>query len=333
MARISGPARVASSTQAGTVSAMSRPIARAKASARPFPESATREKPANDIRCTACEMLLTGQLEMLKASWYRPSMAGPSVWPTIAESTLTTPSVSRLAPARGRPNCSSWRACAVFQPGLMKCGAATVATSIAAVQPAREPHAKLIAPCPEKASQIVTPVLITKLTESTTIRRPWANSLVSSASGTLASPSMITQTHRMRSMCVAFGEPSRRATDGAAAYMPTYITVLAATDNVNTVRAKLRMSPSHRMIAALTPSSFALSRIARTICDTAYRPYTLGPNTVRASMAPTAKLLTRTTIVFSRLHCAPERTLLSRSRAAGSADGWSTRARSGEAIG
>lgn len=59
---------VASSTQAGTVRAISRPSARLKASVSPWPESATREKPAKDTRWTACEILLTGQLEMLKAS-------------------------------------------------------------------------------------------------------------------------------------------------------------------------------------------------------------------------------------------------------------------------
>ena len=97
--------------------AMSRPIDRVKASRSVFAELATRENPANEIRSTACEMLVTGQLEMLKASWYRPRKAGPRVAPTIAESTLTTPSVSRPAPASGRPNCSNWRASLVFQPG------------------------------------------------------------------------------------------------------------------------------------------------------------------------------------------------------------------------
>ena len=47
--RISGAAVVASSTQAGTVSAISSARARLNASVmRSFPESATREKPAND---------------------------------------------------------------------------------------------------------------------------------------------------------------------------------------------------------------------------------------------------------------------------------------------
>src|ERR1700722_7296970 len=86
------------------------------------------------------------------------------------------------------------------------------------------------------------------------------------------------------------------------------------------------MSPSHRMMAALTPSSLALSRTARTIWDTAYSPNTEGPNTVRASTTPTAKLLTRTTMVFSMLHRVPDRTRLSRSRA-GWSPGASTRGR------
>jgi hypothetical protein len=109
------------------------------------------------------------------------------------------------------------------------------------------------------------------------------------------------------------------------------MTVLDTTDRVNTVRAKLRMSPSHRMIAALTPSSLALSSTASTIWDTAYSPNTDGPNTVRASSTPTAKLLIRTTIVFSRLHRVPDRTRLSRSFGACSAA--STRGRSDAAIG
>ena len=92
------------------------------------------------------------------------------------------------------------------------------------------------------------------------------------------------------------------------------------------------MSPSHRMMAALTPSSLALSRTARTIWDTAYSPNTEGPNTVRASSTPTAKLLTRTTMVFSMLHRVPDRTRLSRSWAGCSA-GARTRGRSDAAIG
>ena len=88
----------------------------------------------------------------------------------------------------------------MFQPGSTNIGAATSATISATMQPASEPHAKLIAPCPEKASQTVTPVLTTKLARSTSMRRPCANSRVSRASGTLASPSMMTQRHRMRSM-------------------------------------------------------------------------------------------------------------------------------------
>ena len=261
-------------------------------------------------------------------------MAGPSVAPTIAESTLNAPSVNRLAPASGRPYWSSWRACALFQPGRTKYGAATLAAISATMQPATPPQAKLMAPSPEKASQTVTAAPTPKLSKSTTIRRPWANSRVSSASGTAQSASMITQRHRTRSIRVASGEPSSRAMEGAVAYSATYSAALVAIDRVKTVRAKLRISPSHRMIAALTPSSFALSRTARTICDTAYRPYTSGPNTVRASTTPTRKALTRITMLFSMLHRVPTRTLLSRSALSRSAlaavrAGRTTRGRSG----
>src|SRR5215470_9492304 len=105
------------------------------------------------------------------------------------------------------------------------------------------------------------------------------------------------------------------------------MSVLEATDKVKTVRAKLRMFPSHRMMAPLTPSSLALSRTASTICDTAYRPHTDGPNTVRASHTPTRKLQTRTTTVLSALHLAPAATLLPSPR---SAVGCSARGSGGE---
>ena len=145
---------------------------------------------------------------------------------------------------------------------------------------------------------------------------------------------MTAQMHRTRNMLVASGEPSTRARYGADAYSPTYNAVLAIRDRVNTVRAKLRTSPSQRTIAALTPSSFVLSRTASTTCDTAYRPYTVGPNTVRASTTPTAKPPTRTTMLFSALHRVPDRTLLSRSGlTCSSADGVApagTRARGGK---
>src|SRR5215831_10141888 len=98
--------------------------------------------------------------------------------------------------------------------------------------------------------------------------------------------------------------------------------VLDIADSVKTVRAKLRTLPSHRMMAPVTPSSLALSRTASTICDTAYRPHAEGPNTVRASTAPTRKVQTRTTAVFSALHLAPAATLLPRPL---SAIGWSER--------
>ena len=117
-------------------------------------------------------MVVTGQLEMLNASWYRPSMVGPSVAPTIAESTFTTPTVNRLAPASGSPYRTSCRACAPFHPGRTKYGEATIAAISATVLPATPPHAKLIAPSPENASQSVTSVPTPKLSRSTTIRRP-----------------------------------------------------------------------------------------------------------------------------------------------------------------
>ena len=56
------------------------------------------------------------------------------------------------------------------------------------------------------------------------------------------------------------------------------------------------------------PSSFALSRMVMTTWETAYRPNTVGPNTVRARMTPTAKLLIRMMTVLSMLQRAPERT-------------------------
>ena len=73
--------------------------------------------------------------------------------PTIAESTLKTARTSRLAPASGRPKRSSSRACLAFQPGNTMNGAAIVATISPAETPATEPQAKLMGPCPEKASQ------------------------------------------------------------------------------------------------------------------------------------------------------------------------------------
>ena len=73
-------------------------------------------------------------------------------------------------------------------------------------------------------------------------------------------------------MLVALGEPSTRARYGADTYSPAYSAALDIRDRVNTVRAKLRTSPSQRTIAALMPSSFVLSRTDSTTCDTAYRP-------------------------------------------------------------
>ena len=58
-----------SSTQAGMASATSTAAALVKPSASSSRDPASREKPANDTRRAAAEMLCTGQLEMLKASW------------------------------------------------------------------------------------------------------------------------------------------------------------------------------------------------------------------------------------------------------------------------
>ena len=83
---------------------------------------------------------------------------------------------------------------------------------------------------------------------------------------------MTAQMDRTRNMLVASGEPSTRAINGAVTYSTTYNAALVIRDRVNTVRAKLRTSPSQRTIAALTPSSFVLRRTASTTCDTAYKP-------------------------------------------------------------
>ena len=64
----------------------------------------------------------------------------------MAESTLTTPSVSRLAPASGSPKLSSWRAWVGIPAGQHDERRGTLAAMRAAVQPATEPQAKLIAP-------------------------------------------------------------------------------------------------------------------------------------------------------------------------------------------
>src|SRR5215472_4375908 len=214
---------------------------------------------------------------------------------------------------RGRPDRSRARAWPAFQPGSTTNGAAIVAATSATVVPATDPQAKLMAPWPLKASHSVTPVLTTKLRQVTSMNRRCAKVLVSSASGTQARPSMTTHRLSTRTISVACGEPSRRATWGAATNRPAYISVLEATASVNTVPANLRTSPSQRTIAKLTPSSLALCSTARMTWDTAYSPNASGPKTVRASTTLVAKLATRRTTVFSMLQRAPDRTLRPRS--------------------
>ena len=170
-----------------------------------------------------------------------------------------------LAPASGSPNLSNARAWSGSQPNFKVPGAARAQPTSVTRFPATAPQAKLIAPQPSKASSSVTEVLTTKLSPSTSIRLPWANSRVRKPAGTCATPSITTHRHITRSTPAASGEPSRPATVGAAANSATYSRPLERALRVSTVGANRRASPSQRTMARPTPSSFADSRTSSTV--------------------------------------------------------------------
>lgn len=94
-------------------------------------------------------------------------------------------------------------------------GAQSANPTSATMLPASEPHAKATAPIPAAARAIVTAVFTRKLATSTTVRRNCWNSRFSLPIGTQAMPSMTTVRQSSRSISVASGDPSRRATAGA----------------------------------------------------------------------------------------------------------------------
>ncbi len=81
--------------------------------------------------------------------------------------------------------------------------------------PISDPQANDIAPTPAAANAMVATVLIAKFRMSTAVRLNCWNSRLSWPSGTHAMPSMITLTQSTRSIRVASGEPSARASAGA----------------------------------------------------------------------------------------------------------------------
>ncbi len=147
----------------------------------------------------------------------------------------------------------------------------------AATLPTTDPQAKLMAPQPWTASSRVTAVLRTKLSASTAIRRPCANSRVRKPAGTWERPSRTTHRHMTRRTPDASGEPRTSATAGAVANSTAYSRQLEAALRVRTVGAKRRGSPSQRTMARETPSSFAESRTSRTVWAMPYTPQASGP--------------------------------------------------------
>ncbi len=122
-------------------------------------------------------------------------------------------------PPSGRPTRSNSRASSRRNAGLGRYGVSAYTSTATASDEMTLPHTRLIGPCPDAASAMLTALETIRPTKSISARRFWRNARPNIATGIVVKPSITTQTANQRRSAVASGAPSASLTYGASVKM------------------------------------------------------------------------------------------------------------------